>query len=124
VKNTLNVYAQAVFAHPQVAWAGLTEAEAAASGQPYTVAKRSYADVAQGWAMGSPESHFVKLIANPKTRKLLGAHIIGFDAANLIQFATHLITTEAELKGLARGEYWIHPALAEVLENALLDLEI
>ncbi|MDR3069997.1 MAG: mycothione reductase, partial [Propionibacteriaceae bacterium] len=114
---------QAVFSRPQVAWVGLTEAEAATADMPYVSAVRPYRSTAHGWAMGD-DGHFVKLLANPKTKKLIGAHIIGPDASNLLQPLTQIMSLEIDVRKAARGQYWIHPALSEVVENALLDLDV
>ena len=45
-------------------------------GRPYMTALRHYADTAYGWAMDDTDS-FVKLIADPDSRLLLGAHVMG-----------------------------------------------
>ena len=83
--------------------------------------KQRYADVAFGWAL-EDEGHFVKLLADPRTWHLLGAHIIGPQAATLIQPMIQAMSFGQTVQELARGQYWIHPALTEVLENALLGL--
>lgn len=111
----------AVFSSPQIGAVGLTEAEAAASGRPYCVAVQEYGGSAYGWAMEDTTS-FCKLIGDPITRRLLGAHVVGHQASLLVQQLVqglHLGTTVDEL---ATGQIWIHPALAEVNEVALLKL--
>ena len=114
---------QAVFSNPQVACVGATEQELQAAGTPYVTASRDYGSVAYGWAMADA-GHFVKLLADPATGLLLGAHIIGPDAANLIQPLIQAMSFGLPAHEMARGQYWIHPALAEVVENALLDLPL
>ena len=114
---------QAVFSGPQVAWVGLTEREAAARG-PYVSSVRGYDSVAYGWAMEDDGTHAVKLLADPASGQLLGAHIIGPDAAILLQPLTQAMSAGLDARTMARGQYWIHPALAEVVENALLDLPL
>ncbi len=109
----------AVFSGPQVASVGLTEQACREQGVRYAVGQRDYGSVAYGWAMEDTD-HFAKVIAHPATGQLLGAHIIGPDAANLIQPLVQAMSTGLDLSTMARGQYWIHPALAEVLENALL----
>ena len=114
---------QAVFSGPQVAWVGLTERELNEQGRRYVSSTRDYSSVAYGWAMEDTES-FVKLLADPDTGLLLGAHLIGPDASNLIQPLTQAMSFGLDAYSMARGQYWIHPALAEVVENALLDLKL
>ena len=114
---------QAVFSGPQVASVGRTEQECREQGLRYAVGVRDYGAVAYGWAMEDTD-HFAKVIADPATGLLLGAHIIGPDAANLIQPLVQAMSTGLDLKTMARGQYWIHPALAEVIENALLAVQL
>ena len=64
-----------------------------------------------------------KLLADPASGQLLGAHLLGPDASSLIQTLIHTISAGHSIRGLARSQYWIHPALAEVIENALLGIE-
>lgn len=113
----------AVFSEPQVASVGLTEQQAIERGTPYVVATKPYADVAYGWAMEDTR-HFAKLLADPGSRQLIGAHIIGPQASTLIQPLIQAMTFGLDVPSMARGQYWIHPALTEVVENALLELKL
>ena len=120
-ENTLAPLPHAVFGHPQVAAAGLTEAEARAAGHDIAVAVQEYGSTAYGWALEDTES-CVKLIADKQTKQVLGAHIIGPQASSLIQPLVQGMSTGVDVPTIARGQYWIHPALTEVVENALLSL--
>ena len=91
------------------------------SNRPFLVRVQAYGDVAYGWAMEDCD-HFVKLLGDPTTGKLLGAHIIGPQAATLIQQLIHMMSFDQDIQTVARGQYWVHPALPEVVENALLGL--
>ena len=66
----------------------------------------------------------VKLLADPETRLLLGAHLMGYQASNLIQPLIQAMSLGTPVPEMARGQYWIHPAIMEVVENALLGLEL
>ena len=113
----------AVFTSPQIASVGLTSQAARAQGIEHRSVVQDYADVAYGWAMESTEGDsFVKLIADPDGQRLLGAHIIGPQASNLIQPLIQGMSLGSTTSQLARGQYWIHPAMAEVVENALLKM--
>lgn len=117
-----------VFSHPQVATVGLTEAQARDQGHDVTCKTQAFGDTAYGWAMEDTTSLF-KLVADRRTGHLLGAHAMGPHAASLIQPVIQALslggpTGPLTALQLARGQYWIHPALAEVLENALLGLEV
>ena len=117
-----SVVPAAVFTHPQVAAVGMTEFEARDSGHNIAVKVQEYGDVAYGWAMEDTTSA-CKVIADRDTRQLLGVHIIGPQAPTLIQPAIQAMSFGLGVEEMARGQYWIHPALPEVLENALLGLE-
>jgi mycothione reductase len=117
----------AVFSHPQVASVGLTEQQARErqqeTGRRYVTSKQMYADTAYGWAMEDRTS-FAKLVADPETGLLLGGHIIGPQASNLIQPVIQAMHAGQRADDVAEGQYWIHPALTEVVENALLQLAL
>ncbi len=112
-----------VFSHPQVATVGLTEQECIEQGRHHTVHVQAYGDTAYGWAMEDTTS-VCKLVADPSTGLLLGAHLMGPLATSLIQPLVQGMAFGTTVHDLARGQYWIHPALAEVVENALLGLKL
>ncbi len=113
----------AVFTSPQIATVGLNSQGAEEQGVAHRTVTHDYADVAYGWAMKSvPGEHFVKLLGDPAGERLLGAHIIGPQAGILIQPLIQGMSLGSSPAEMARGQYWIHPALAEVVENALLKL--
>jgi mycothione reductase len=111
----------AVFTHPQIATVGLSEDKVRASGRDYVTAMQKYGDTAYGWAM-EDTSGICKLIADPRTGLLLGAHLMGYQASTLIQPLIQAMSFGQRVSDVAEGQYWIHPALAEVVENALLAL--
>ncbi|GAA2107505.1 mycothione reductase [Microlunatus panaciterrae] len=113
----------AVFSEPQVASVGLTEQEATAQGVRYVSVIQDYGSIAYGWAMEDTD-HFAKLLADPDTGLLLGAHLIGPQASSLIQPLIQAMSFGLPAREMARGQYWIHPALAELVENALLALPL
>jgi mycothione reductase len=111
----------AVFTDPQLAAVGLTENQARARGFEISVAIQDYGDVAYGWAM-EDTTGIVKLIAERNTGCLLGAHIMGPQASSIIQPLIQAMHSGMTAQEMARDQYWIHPALPEVVENALLAL--
>ena len=112
----------AVFTNPQIAQVGLTEAEARDAGIDVTIKIQNYSDVAYGWAM-EDTTGFVKLIADKNSGQIVGAHIIGPQASTLIQQLITIMVFKIDAREAATNQYWIHPALPEVVENALLGLE-
>jgi mycothione reductase len=111
----------AVFGHPQVASVGLTERECQQQRIPYCSHVQPFSSAAYGWAMEDTDSA-VKVIAHSETRRLLGAHIIGPQASTLIQQLIQGMHFDLTVDQMARQQYYIHPALPEVVEQALLEL--
>ena len=111
----------AVFSHPQIAAVGLTETQAVQGKIDHIVAVRDYSDTAYGWALEDTSS-FVKLLADPATRLLLGAHIIGPQAATLLQPLLQGMMLGQTVDQMAHEVIYVHPALTEVVEQALLAL--
>jgi mycothione reductase len=112
----------AVFTDPQIATVGAREQDLSPD-RPYVSAIHEYADVAYGWAL-QDHTGFCKIYADPATGTLLGAHIMGSQASLLIQPLVQAAAAGQRLDDLARAQYWIHPALSEVVENALLHLRL
>lgn len=106
-----------VFTDPEIAAAGMTEAEAKAKG--FTDLKISkFPFAANGRAVSMMESEgFVKMIADAKTNILLGVHIVGPEASNLISEAALAIEMGARLEDLALTIH-PHPTLGETVMEA------
>lgn len=115
------VVPSAVFTHPQIATVGATQLQLVESGRRYASSVESYGSTAFGWAM-EDEVGICKVLADPDTGELLGAHILGAHASSLIQPIVQAMSLGQTAGEVARGQYWIHPALMEVVENALLGL--
>ena len=113
----------AVFSSPQIAAVGLTEQEARDRGIPYVAGVEQYADIAYGWAM-EDTTGFAKILADPKTAQIIGCHIIGPQASAVIQPVIQAMSFGLDAVSMARNQYWIHPALSELIENALLKIKL
>jgi mycothione reductase len=113
----------AVFTDPQIATVGHTEAECRAGHLDYTVAVQDYGDVAYGWAL-EDTTGFCKVIAERGSGRILGAHVMGAQAATVIQPLIQAMSFGLGAREMATGQYWIHPGLPEVVENALLGLDL
>jgi len=98
----------------------MTEEEAAKS-HLILVGIGKYSDIAKGYAMAE-KTGFVKVIVDAENQKILGAHIIGPEAAILIQHIVYIMNAgEGDYLPLARAQT-IHPALSEVVINAFGNL--
>jgi mycothione reductase len=111
----------AVFSDPQIASVGARAVDL--EGRQYVEAIQEYSDTAFGWAL-QDEGGMCKLYADPATGTLLGAHILGHQASLLITPLVQAVAHGQRVADLARGQFWIHPALSEVVENALLKLPL
>lgn len=111
----------AVFSDPQIASVGITESHAIKAGIEYVVKVQNYGDIAAGWAR-EDTGHFLKVLADPATGLLLGAHAIGPESATIIQPLIQAMHFGQTAHDVAKKQYWIHPALSELVENALLGL--
>jgi mycothione reductase len=118
-----DVVPAAVFTSPQIGTVGRTEQECRDDRLSYAVAVQPYSGVAFGWAM-EDETGFCKIIAETGTGRLLGAHLMGPQASTMVQQLVQAIALDVPATRLADLQYWIHPALSEVVENALRTLEL
>jgi mycothione reductase len=107
---------RAVFSSPQIAAVGLTEAEAKRQGFKVTTTVTPYSTVAKGEAMGE-KAGFTKAVVEQKTERILGFHIIGPEAAILIQEVTNSMVSGGQVNELLRSMH-IHPALSELIPDS------
>ena len=106
----------AIFTHPEVAGVGKTEEELNKEGIPFVSGTHPYRKSAMGMARLCDHG-FVKLLFDKKTRKLLGAHIIGEEASNMIHQFIYAMTNDATVDSIVNMIY-IHPAINEIARNA------
>ena len=109
----------AIFTTPEIAGVGLTEEEVQAAGMDYVVGKARYADSNVGLARGY-EHGFAKLIIERRTERILGAHILGDEASDMIHLFIAMMKMQATLGDLL-GMIFIHPALPEIARDAARD---
>jgi len=112
----------AIFTHPQVAGVGMKEADALAAGLKVLIGRATYLDVAKGVAMAE-EHGLVKVILEEETGRILGATVVGPNAAELVQQVVYLMNTEyQDLMPVIKSQV-IHPTINEVLVRAFSELE-
>ncbi len=110
------VVPHAVFVDPEVAAVGMTEAEARAAGHPVAVGRQEFAGVAKARAMGATAG-FIQFVADADTDRLLGCHIVGPEAGNLIHEAVIAMTADVPYSEIGRAIH-VHPTLAEGVNAA------
>jgi len=119
IKMDFAAVPHAVFTRPQIASIGLSEA-GARKDHEILVGKAEYSDVVAGDAMDE-KMGFAKAIADKKTRRILGFHIIGPNAAILIQEVINAIAAGNNFESITESMH-IFPALSEVVEETLNNL--
>jgi len=105
-----------VFTDPEVAWCGLTEADAAREGRAVKVAKREWAASGRALTLGRSDG-LTKMIADPDTGRVLGVGIVGPGAGELIAEAALAVETAMTVEDLAATIH-THPTLSETLMEA------
>ncbi|MGW5218090.1 dihydrolipoyl dehydrogenase [Nocardia sp. NPDC004085] len=111
----------ATFTHPEIASVGLTEAKARAAGHDVVTARFPFAALGRAKTFGETEG-FVKIVAGQRHREVLGVHIIGPSASDLITEGALAISLEATLDELADTIH-AHPTLGEIgMEAAMAGL--
>ena len=107
-----------VYTNPEVASVGKTEDELKEQGAEYKVGKFPFLANSRGRATGQTQG-FVKIIADKKTDKVLGVHIIGADAGTMIAEAVIAMEFGASAEDIARTCH-AHPTLNEAIKEAAL----
>ena len=107
-----------IYTFPEVASVGKTEEELKAAGVPYTAGKFPF--TANGRAkVNQTTDGFVKILADAKTDRVLGVHIVGSDAGNMIAEAAVAMEFGASSEDIARTCH-PHPTLSEAVKEAAL----
>jgi dihydrolipoamide dehydrogenase len=107
------------YCHPQVASLGLTEAQARAAGRAVKIGKYMFLANGKAQAMAEPEG-LVKIVAAGDTGEILGVHILGAEATELIAEFGLGKTLEATVEEVGHTIH-AHPTLAEAVMEAALD---
>jgi len=110
-----------IYTHPEVAAVGLTEAEAKAAGIEVAVGKFPFSANGRAKARGATEG-FVKIIADKRTDRIIGGHIVGANASELLGEIIVAIEFGGSSEDLARS-FHSHPTMSEVIREAALAVD-
>jgi pyruvate/2-oxoglutarate dehydrogenase complex dihydrolipoamide dehydrogenase (E3) component len=105
--------AQVVFTDPAVAGVGRSEKECLAEGIPHLVASYPFEDHGKSMTMGATHGH-VKLICDPRSGELLGGHIVGPEAGELIHELIAVMYFRGTVRDMMNIPHY-HPTLAEIV---------
>ncbi len=116
-----DVIPNVIYTSPEVASVGKTEEELKAANVAYNVGKFPF--TANGRAKANQQTDgFVKILADAKTDRVLGVHIIGADAGNMIAEAAIAMELGAAAEDIARTCH-AHPTLPEAVKEAALAVD-
>ena len=120
IKVGYSAVPHAVYSHPQIASVGLTEVQAREN-YNILIGRTKYFDIAKGEAMMEKQG-LAKAIVEKDSNRILGFHIIGPYAPELIQEVVNAMTSGGGMEELGQGIH-IHPALSELVQYTLNSLE-
>jgi dihydrolipoamide dehydrogenase len=109
-----------VYTHPEIATCGLTEQDVRASGRAYKTGKFPFSANGRARTMAETQG-FVKFVADAATEEILGCHIVGVDAADLLSE----VVLAMEFRGSADDigiTVHSHPTLSEAVKEAALNV--
>jgi dihydrolipoamide dehydrogenase len=107
-----------IYTHPEIAWVGASEQQLKAAGQDYRVGVFPFA--ASGRALAANDSAgLVKMLVDAGTDRILGCHIIGPGAADLVQQIVIAMEFGASAEDIALTVFG-HPTLSEAVHEAAL----
>ena len=115
-----NAVPSAIFTSPEIASVGLREHQVAEKGIPVRTGHFQFRSLGKSHTIGEIEG-FVKVISDAETDRLLGVHIIGPHASELIHEAALAVRMKLKTKDIAETIH-AHPTLAEVLMEAAADV--
>ncbi len=110
-----------IYTDPEIAWVGKTEAELKAAGIEYRAGSFPFAATGRGLAMGDAVG-MVKILADAGSDAILGAHIVGANASELIAECVVAMEFHGSAEDLARIVH-AHPTLSEAVHEAALHVD-
>ena len=110
-----------IYTHPEIAWVGQTEQQLKRAGIEYRAGQIPFS--VNGRALGQGDTTgFVRMLADAKTDRILGVHVIGTNASELISEAVVAMEFHASSEDIARIVH-AHPTLSEVMHEAALAVD-
>jgi NAD(P) transhydrogenase len=118
-KMSTHLIPYGIYAIPEISMVGATEEELTRQKAPYEIGLAHYSELAKGQMLGD-ENGLLKILFDPNTLKLLGVHIIGDRAAEIIHIGQAVLTMGATIEYF-RDTVFNYPTLAEAYKVAALD---
>jgi NAD(P) transhydrogenase len=114
-----NLIPYGIYTIPEISMVGATEEELTRSKTPYESGLARYSELAKGQMLGDDQG-LLKILFDPETLKLLGVHIIGERAAEIVHIGQAVLTMGATIE-YVRDTVFNYPTLAEAYKVAALD---
>src|SRR5271165_393519 len=118
-KMPSNLIPYGIYTIPEISMVGYTEEQLTQKKTPYEVGLARYAELAKGQMLGD-EQGLLKLIFDPQSLKVLGVHVIGDRAAEIVHIGQTVIALDATIEYF-RDAVFNYPTLAEAYKVAALD---
>lgn len=118
-QGAIEFFPYGIYTVPEVSFVGRTEEELTAAGIPYEIGKARYREVARGQIIGD-ETGMLKLLFHSETRELLGVHIIGEGACELVHVGAAVLSLGGKLDYFLKAVF-NYPTLAQCYKIAALD---
>jgi NAD(P) transhydrogenase len=114
-----SLFPYGIYTIPEISTVGKTEEELTQDGIPYEIGKASYREIARGQILGDTTG-LLKLVFHYETRELLGVHIIGEDASELIHIGQAVMAHKGSVDYFVNTVF-NYPTLAECYKTAAFD---
>ena len=118
-KSVPELFPYGIYTIPEISMVGKTEEDLTKAGVPYEIGKARYKEIARGQIIGD-QTGLLKLIFHAKTRDLLGVHIIGEGASELIHIGQAVLTYGGKIDYFVKTVF-NYPTLAECYKVAAFD---
>ncbi|MBM3371818.1 MAG: Si-specific NAD(P)(+) transhydrogenase [Betaproteobacteria bacterium] len=115
----IGLFPYGIYTVPEISTIGKNEDELTAAGIPYEIGKANYREISRGQIIGD-RTGMLKIIFSPDTKKLLGVHIMGEGASELIHIGQTLMAHNGSIDYFADAVFNF-PTLAECYKTAALD---
>jgi len=118
-KSTPALFPYGIYTIPEISYVGKNEEELTAANVPYEMGKASYREIARGQIIGDSIG-MLKILFHRETRQLLGVHIIGESASELIHIGQAVMSLGGTIDYFVNTVF-NYPTLAECYKNAAFD---
>ncbi len=120
LETLAEIFPYGIYTVPEVSMVGITEEEASQQAIDYEVGISYYRDTARGMIMGDADNGFLKLVFEKKTKRVLGVHIMGHQATELIHYGMSLVRSKNTLDEII-GTVFNYPTLHDLYKYASYD---